>query len=227
MDNDAVTAALLELKAELEKILAQLQEAVVEDTVTEIDLKKFFVSVRASLFGGRLTAGQVQGMEAKLQAFREAGYSPAHAAYALATSFHETAKRMLPVREGLNVSDSWRARNLRYYPYYGRGDVQLTWLINYQRADRELGLGGKLVQNLDLALDPDISAKVMTLGMKEGWFTKKKLSDYLPATWGTTDQFVQARKIINGTDRAADIAAYAIKFQQALKEAGYGTTDNR
>lgn len=227
MDNEALEKELLTIKSRLEEILASLEEAAVEDTRTEVDMKTFFSLVRKSLFGGRLSTGQVQGMEAKLQAFREAGWSPSWAAYALATSYHETAKRMLPVREGLSVSDAWRKRNLRYYPYYGRGDVQLTWLVNYQRADRELGLEGKLVKNLDLALDPDISAKIMVLGMKEGWFTKKTLQDYLPATWGTKEQFVQARRIINGTDRANDIAGYAVQFQQALKEAGYGTADNR
>lgn len=200
----------------------------VEAPTSSLDLAVFFAAVRKSLFGGKLTAGQVQGMEAKLKAFQEAGYSVSWAAYALATSYHETAQRMLPVREGLNASDRWRKANLRYYPYYGRGDVQLTWLENYKRADRELGLEGALLKNLDLALDPDISAKVMVRGMQEGWFSKgNTLAKHLPNPEGTVSQFRQARRIINIMDKADLIAGYAIKFQTALKEAHYGNSNSR
>lgn len=204
-----------------------------QELPSDLDLAEFFASVRVSLFGNKLTTGQVQGIEAKLQAFQEAGYPVSWAAYALATSYHETARRMLPVREGLSASDAWRRKHLRYYPYYGRGDVQLTWRENYAKADRELGLRGALLANLDLALDPDISARVMVRGMKEGWFSKDKkgvpynLSRFLVNNEETLVNFRQARRIINLMDKADLIAGYAIKFQTALKGAGYGTTDNR
>ena len=96
---------------------------------------------------------------------------------------------------------------------HGRGLVQLTHPENYEKADHKLGLGGKLIKNYDLAMDPIIAAKITVLGMVEGWFTGKKLSDYCKA--GRPD-FRGARRIINGTDRAALIAAYAKEFLEAI-----------
>jgi len=223
--DDIKLQALEELLVELQKIIADIKASVPQ--AQTLNLATFFDSIRSSLFAGALKQPQVLGIEAKLKAFQQTSYPLPWAAYALATSYHETAQRMQPVREGLAATDSWRRRNLRYYPYYGRGDVQLTWKANYEKADRELDLNGSLLRDLDLALDPDISAKVMVKGMSEGWFTGKKLADYLPDKEGTRLQFKNARRIINGTDKADLIAGYAIKFQTALKEAGYGITDNR
>lgn len=219
MDKEALQKIVEEF---VQQLLAVLQEAKeVEDT---LDKKVFFDEIRP-LFK-RLTTSQVSGMEAKLDAFRRAGFPLSWAAYAMATSFHETARKMQPVREGLNVSERWRKANLRYYPWYGRGDVQLTWEDNYKRADKELGLDGKLVNDLDLALDPDISAKIMVKGMEEGWFSGDKkgrhtLARHLPDKEATKAQFKQARRIINLMDKADLIAGYAVTFQEALKKAGY------
>lgn len=223
MDEKQISA-LENLLLELQSILKEIKEAapVTAPAPPRFDNKIFFDSIRP-LFG-KLTANQVQGMEAKLSVFSDKRLS--HTAYALATSFHETARRMQPVREGLGVSDAWRKKNLRYYPYYGRGDVQLTWLANYEKADRELKLEGKLVANLDLALDPRVSAQVMLVGMTEGWFAgdnagRHTLGRHLPQVEGTKAQFTAARRIINGTDKAAQIAAYALQFQDALRKAGW------
>ena len=207
-------------------VVAVLREA--KSSATPTANKAFFDYVRQRLFNGKLTAAQVSGMEAKLAIFQKYGLRLSHAAYALATSYHETARRMQPVREGLNASDAWRKKNLRYYPWYGRGDVQLTWEDNYRRADKELSLDGALVSNLDLALDPAISAEIMVKGMAEGWFSKDRLktphtlSRHLPNDVGTLAQFRQARRIINLMDKADLIAGYAIQFQEALKEVNYG-----
>lgn len=103
--------------------------------------------------------------------------------------------------------------------FYGRGHVQLTWYDNYQRASRELNQNLPenehidLVAQPDLALNNDISAKIIVLGMKQGWFTGKKLSDYINDH--RTD-FVSARRIVNGTDKADQIARYARIFETAL-----------
>lgn len=142
-------------------------------------------------------------------------------AYMLATEYHETAKKMQAVREGLNVSDSWRRKNLRYYPWYGRGEVQLTWKKNYEFATKRLReLGHEevdLVANPDQALEPKISTLIMLNGMLEGWFTGKCLRDYIPNN-PTREHYRNARRIINGTDRADLVAGYAMVFEQALKE---------
>jgi hypothetical protein len=163
-----------------------------------------------------------------LSAAKEVGWPVAFTAYALATACHETAYTMQPVREAFWLPESWRSKNLRYHPFYGRGYVQLTWKDNYVRADRELGLGGRLNSNLDLAMEPDIAAKIMVKGMQEGWFCGDKsgqrhtLARHLPTDGAATvAQFTSARRIINGTDKAAKIAGEAIKFQSALQAGGW------
>ncbi len=227
MNNEEALRAILEdFVAQVTALLRELPEQPETAPVGSVDLPVFFKEVRSSLFGGKLTATQVSGTEAKVKVFKEAGFPVSWAAYALATSYHETARKMIPVKEGLALSDAWRKKNLRYYPWYGRGDVQLTWEANYKRADKELGLDGKLVNNLDLALDPAISARIMVSGMREGWFSGDKtgrhtLERHLPNPTGTLAQFKQSRRIINLMDKADLIAGYAVKFQDALQKAEY------
>lgn len=140
-------------------------------------------------------------------------------AYVLATTRWETNHTFEPVREAYYVknAEAWRKKNLRYYPWYGRGFVQLTWEANYKKAGDKIGVD--LIANPDLAMEPNNAAKIAVLGMKEGWFTGKKLSDYITLT---KSDFVGARRIINGTDKAADIAALAKTFDAELKGVGYG-----
>jgi len=189
----------------------------------------FFDSLRQAQFmGSALKPDQISGLEAVLAAAKEAGWPLAFTAYALATACHETAYTMQPVREAFWLSEGWRKTHLRYFPYYGRGYVQLTWKNNYDRADRELGLGGRLSQNLDLAMDPAIAAKIMVKGMQEGWFCGDKngqrhtLARHVPSDGpASVDQFTSARRIINGTDKAGKIAGEALKFQAALQAGGW------
>lgn len=226
---EAIKQILQDFVSQLSSILGEVSnlEEKPKQGGEVIDYSSFFTEVRKPLFNGRLTTKQVTGMEAKLKAFKEADLPLSWAAYAMATSYHETARRMQPVKEGLSASEAWRKRNLRYYPWYGRGDVQLTWEANYKRADRELDLGGRLTSNLDLALDPDISAAIMTRGMVEGWFSGDKkgrhtLARHLPKEGEASKaQFKQARRIINIMDKADMIAGYAVKFQEALKKMEY------
>jgi len=182
-----------------------------------MDRAAFFNHVRTKL--GRLSQLQVEGFETVLAAIDGAPLS--HQAYLLATCWHETAETMQPVREAFNLSEAWRKRNLRYYPHYGRGYVQLTWDYNYKKADDELGLDGSLVSNLDRAMEPEIAAKILRLGMDEGWFTGKSNSTYLPMTGvATREQYIKARRIINGNDKADQIEDYAQIFERALRNAG-------
>lgn len=183
----------------------------------------FFVRIRP-LFGGSLTSPQVSGTGQKLTALGGAGAPLAFAAYALATSFWETAQKMQPVEEiGRGKGRAYGVPGKhRGQIAYGRGDVQLTWDYNYARADRELGLAGALIADYALALRPDVSARIMVEGMLEGWFTGKKLADYLPKIGiASIEQFKAARRIINGVDRAAQIAAIALVFQDALADGGW------
>ncbi|WP_299347633.1 glycoside hydrolase family 19 protein [uncultured Maritalea sp.] len=157
------------------------------------------------------------------------------AAYVLATAEHETGGTFKPVRETFAKTDAqakarletaFKKGQLKWVktPYwrdgfFGRGFVQLTHKYNYENAGKKLGLD--LVRRPSDAMKPNVAAQILVVGMKEGWFTGKKLSDYITLQ---KSSFKQARRIVNGMDRAAKIAALAVKHDTALKAAGYGKT---
>ena len=135
-------------------------------------------------------------------------------AYILATVQHETNDSFQPVREAyfLGEPDAENYRTtLRYYPYYGRGYVQLTWDYNYREYSNLLGLD--LINNPDWVMRPDISLFILIDGMKRGVFTGVKLDDYID---GSFVDFYNARRIINGEDEAPRIENYAVIWQTNL-----------
>jgi putative chitinase len=184
-----------------------------------MDRAKFYAAVRSTVTSGKLTTEQVNGFEAILNEWdhrAEVSGSYGFRGYLsdmLATAYWETNHTMQPVREAYWLSEKWRKKNLRYYPWYGRGLVQLTWDYNYRKADAKLKLGGKLIANPDLAMTPAVAIPVMFDGMEEGWFTGKTLADYRET--GRQD-FRNDRRIINGTDHAAEIANVADHFDAAI-----------
>lgn len=135
-------------------------------------------------------------------------------AYVLATAYHETAHQMRPVRE---YGGEKYLKSKPYYPYVGMGYVQLTWKANYEKAGKKLGVD--FVKHPKYLLDPKYSAPILVIGMKEGWFTGKKLSDYIDLH---RSDFTGARKIVNGTDKARLIADIAIRYNSLLLAEGYG-----
>ena len=128
-------------------------------------------------------------------------------AYVLATVQWETAQTFKPVREAFWRDEEWRRNNFRYYPYYGRGYVQLTWDTNYRKYGQILGID--LVGDPDRAMDPDVALFILVHGFKTGAFTGRKITDYIHA--GGAD-FINARRCINGRDHAHDIARLAENF---------------
>ncbi len=135
-------------------------------------------------------------------------------AYVLATVEHETARTFQPVREAFWLTEEQRRTNpiiRRYYPYYGRGYVQLTWKANYQKYSTILGVD--LVNNADLAMDPNVALFVLVHGFKTGTFTGRKITDYINES--KTD-FVRARRCINGHDKQFEIAALAERYLASL-----------
>lgn len=200
---------------ELQRVIGTWAPGAVANPTALSDAGAFFSSVRGAF--GALTQPQVEGIQAVLQALGVARWPIAWAAYGLATAWHETAARMEPVREAFWLSEAWRKTNLRYYPWYGRGYVQLTWERNYQKAEEALGLNGALTADPDLALKPEVASRIMVWGMEAGAFTGKKLADYLPLSGQAGfDAYSEARRIINGTDKAAVIAKEAQQFEAAL-----------
>lgn len=106
------------------------------------------------------------------------------------------------------TDDGWRFR--------GHGMVHLTGRRNFSVASTRLGVD--MINNPHLALNNETAAECLVIGCEEGWFTGKKLSDYLPG------DYVQARRVVNGLDRAAEIAGYARAFEAALRAGGYHPT---
>lgn len=99
--------------------------------------------------------------------------------------------------------------------YYGRGYVQLTWWSNYAKAGVALKRGLDLLKNPELVKDPAIAYALMSHGMTtgEGFANGRKFSTYFT---GQNRDYVGARKMVNGSDHAADIAEIAEKFEAIL-----------
>jgi putative chitinase len=194
-----------------------------------VDRKRFFDRLRREQ--GTLRQGQVRALEFLLS---EMEADPdltdtRHASYMLATVAWETARTFEPIDE--RGGDAYF--NKRYGPqtrvgkrlgnmvagdgarYHGRGYVQLTGRANYERAGRQLD--ADLVGRPELAKDPGAAYRIMSEGMRAGWFTGKKLTDYIA---GAKVDYRNARRIINGLDRADEIAELARDFEAALR-AGY------
>lgn len=201
-----------------------------------MDRRIFFAGLRHAVFGGRLSEGQVAGIEAVLTRFSARGWSdPRWLAYMLATAHHETGGTMQAVRETFAADDDeavarlerafragklptvttpyWR-RDAAGRSYYGRGLVQITHRENYARMSRVVG--HDLVAEPDLALRLDVAATILVVGMTEGLFSGARLADYFV---GIKADWQGARNIVNGRDRAARIAAKAQIFDAAIRVA--------
>jgi len=166
----------------------------------------FFERIRHALFGGRLTPQQVDGLRRILD-YRDSHHpamSDDQLAYVLATIKWETGHRMIPVREG---GGERYLKTKKYYPWVGEGLVQVTWEENA----RKFGAAkpGDLM-SWPLALHAAFD------GMTRGLFTRRKLADYIDK--GAVD-YIGARRIINGQDRARLIAQFAHAFRDALRQA--------
>ena len=182
----------------------------------KIDRGKFFAGVRSRIHRGRLYPNQVASYEAILDTAEAEGITdPRHLAYIFATTRGEVGTAMQPVREiGMGRGRAYGKPTLTGHSYYGRGFVQITWERNYRAIGMMLGLD--LVSNPDLALDRAVAAKILVRGMKAGAFTGKSLTTFINAE---TCDFVSARKIINGTDRADEFAGYATEYLKAIQPA--------
>jgi putative chitinase len=149
-----------------------------------------------------------------------------HLAYMFATAIHESRDRNyiydfypLTERGGYNYITrlywfnkrvrGWLGNDTKFeaWKYRGRGLVQLTGETNYE----SFGIQDRPEE----ALEPDMAVYIMFEGMGKGIFTGRKLSDYLNRS---KRDYYNARRIVNGTDKAALIATYAEIFERIIRK---------
>jgi hypothetical protein len=186
-----------------------------------IDRDKFFDAIRESPFQGVLSQRQVNGMNDLLDTWEvhHPNKDIRWLAYALATAFHETAQEMQPIEEyGKGSGKEYGVPAGPYNQcYYGRGFVQLTWFENYEKGEsvlmRNYGVICPMVEYPHRMLETVPSALVLYDGMIDGWFTGVGLPDFFNAD---KEDPVNARKIVNGLDKAELIAGYYWDFKKSL-----------
>ncbi|MFQ4136247.1 glycoside hydrolase family 19 protein [Nodosilinea sp. PGN35] len=153
-------------------------------------------------------AGAREHIPRIIAAANEAGVTDkAQLAYILGTVSTELEGRWSPISEqGVGCGTYGSGC------YYGRGFVQLTWEANYRKMGQVLGID--LVNNPDLANDPDTAAKITVIGMRDGLFTGVGLGTYIGN--GKAD-FRNARRIVNDADKMDYTAQQSQRFYEALQ----------
>lgn len=196
-----------------------------------INRKLFYAKLKNSKLNKLkpLSQNQVNGIEAIFNEWdnRKDLIDVRWLSYMLATDYHECDGKMLPIEEygkgkkrkyGKRIKHSGRPYINTINIFYGRGLVQLTWYENYELMSRLIGVD--LINHPELALDLYISVKIMFEGMTKGAssfgdFTGKCLEMYFNEK---VNNPIGARAIINGTDKAKEIAYIHYEFLECLKE---------
>jgi predicted chitinase len=163
---------------------------------------------------GKLDNLQKESIEEIIRAFDKYGDKDLNKlAYILGTVRHESNFRPIEERRASSSQTDVYDRQNRYWNtgYYGRGFVQLTWENNYKKMSDLLGVN--FVVNPSLALEPKYAARILVQGMMQGSFTRKKLNTYIN---DQEQDFYNARKTVNGTDRAARIEGYTLSILQEI-----------
>jgi len=180
--------------------------------------KKFFDVLRQELPDAVKKDSQIKGIELLLKESEKFDLNIQKKSYTFGTVYWETAKTFEPVEEAFWLSENWRKTHLRYYPWHGRGYVQLTWEANYKKMEELLGV--PLTKDPTLAMVPEIAAAILFVGMIEGTFTGKSYDSYIDDIDDPDDEeikeYINARRIINGVDKAKQIAQIALKFERAF-----------
>jgi putative chitinase len=191
-----------------------------------IDKLKFYTGIREQGLFTKLSQAQVENIDAIINYWDLQGYTDVRwLAYIFATTKHESASTMQPIEEygkgkgrpyGKKIKHSGVPYTTPNKIYFGRGFIQLTHYENYQLMGRLIG--EDLLNYPEKALQTDVAVKIMFEGMTKGSssfgdFTGKCLEMYFNKT---TDDPINARRIINGKDKAQLIAGYHKKFLACL-----------
>ncbi len=181
-----------------------------------IDKVFFYQRIRDLKLFSTLTQLQVDTIDAVLSECEKQGVTDLRqVAYIFATGYWEAFNpkkpetRFTPIKE---FGGDEYLKSKPYWPYVGMGLSQITWLANYKKEGKRLNID--LVNHPELILEPKTAANSHVYCMVNGIYTGKKLSDYIN---DKKCDYVNARRIINGTNKAQEIAAIAQKFEQCLK----------
>ena len=188
-----------------------------------MDRTAFFNAVRPLMPAHRLTREQVTRIDAVLDGLEQRRVSLPRAGYILGTAHHESDHwRTMEeyasgaAYEGRKTLGNTKAGDGRRFK--GRGLVQITGRRNYTDWSKRLGVD--LVGKPELAETLRYAVPILIDGMLLGTFTGKSLEDYISKH---AVDYVNARRVVNGTDKASSIASRAKKYETALRNAGYGT----
>lgn len=190
----------------------------------------FFQQSKISLFDGKMTSKQVDGLNVILDEWTKhhSSEDDRWLACMLGTVHHETDRTFQPINEygsndyffrrydpfGQNPDVARKLGNTQRgdgAKFHGRGYVQLTGRRNYKVWSDKLNID--LIDSPELTLKPDVATKILFEGMKAGSFTGKKLANYFSKS---QSDWVNARRIINGTDKAQLVAGYARRYYAAI-----------
>lgn len=197
------------------------------------DRRKFYDAYRVRF--GPLTQDLVGALEYLLNRierdgrFGETDTDRRQIAYCLATFKWETAHTLSPIDEhgtaayfnarygaqteiGRTLGNTEPGDGARFH---GRGYVQLTGRTNYAKAKNLTKVD--ILAKPELAKNPELAYRIAVQGMKDGWFTGKKLGQYIKDN--QPPDYENARSVINDHDKALLIADIARRFNEALAAA--------